>query len=270
MDPVLQRAADYVRRYQAALTSLVATEEYSQQVAARYPPDPRTARTRVLKSEVFFLYITGHDWMTIRDVRSVDGRDLPAQRSVPDYLTEYSPRELALQFKHSNSRFNLGQTFRNFNEPTLSLLVLDDRYRSRFTFERKSTEKKNGLTLTTFAFEEIAEPTLIHDSSGSSVFASGELLVESVTGRVMSATLKVEPDGVRMTLSTDYVYEEKLDMFVPARFREHYVNGVPPDNPRPIPGARHAQRQFRSFYEHVVCEATYSNFQRFEVTTRIK
>lgn len=269
-DPVLQRAADYVRRYQAALTSVIATEEYSQQVAARYPPDPRVPRTRLLKSEVFFLYIKGYDWMTIRDVRTVDGKDLPARRSVRDYLTEYAPRELALQFKQENSRFNLGRTFRNFNEPTLSLLVLDDRYRSRFTFERKDIAQKSGAALTTLAFEETAEPTLIRDSSGAYVFASGELVVESATGRVVSASLTVEPDGVRMTLLTEYVYDERLEMLVPSRFREHYVNGTPPHDSRPIPGARQAQRQFRSFYEDLVCEATYSNFQRFEVTTRIK
>ena len=269
-DPVLQRAADYVRQYQAALTSVVATEEYSQQVAERHPPDARLPRTRLLKSEVFFLYIEGYDWMTVRDVRTVDGTELPARRSVQDYLTEYAPRELALQFKQDNSRFNLGRTFRNFNEPTLALLVLDDRYRSRFMFERKDTRQTSGVAVTTFAFEETAEPTLIRDSSGGFVFASGELVVESATGRVVNTVLKVEPDGVRMTLSTDYVYDERLDMLVPSRFREHYVNGVRPADPRPVPGARQAQRQLRSFYEELVCEATYSNFQRFEVRTRFK
>ena len=269
-DPVLQRAADYVRQYQAALASVVATEEYSQQLAERYPPDPRVPRTRLLKSEVFFLYIEGYDWMTVRDVRTVDGTELPARRSVQDYLTEYAPRELALQFKQDNSRFNLGRTFRNFNEPTLALLVLDDRYRSRFMFERKDTRQTSGVAVTTFAFEETAEPTLIRDSSGGFVFASGELVVEAATGRVMNTVLNVEPDGVRMTLSTDYVSDERLDMLVPSRFREHYVNGVPPADPRPVPGARQAQRQLRSVYEELVCEATYSNFQRFEVRTRFK
>ena len=269
-DAVLERAANYVRAYQAALTSVVATEVYSQQVAGRYPPATPLPTTRLLKSEVFFLYLPGYDWMTIREVQSVDGTNLPRGRRVLDALANKTPREAALQFKRENSRFNIGRTFRNFNEPTLSLLVLDDRHRPRFRFERRGNTEESGRAVTTFAFHETAEPTLIRDSSGDYVFASGELVLERDTGRVLRTLLKVEPDGVRMTLSTEYEESERLEMLVPSRFRERYLNGTPPRDPRPIPGARQAQRQFRSFYEELVCEATYRDFRRFEVTTRIK
>lgn len=86
----------------------------------------------------------------------------------------------------------------------------------------------------------------------------------------MQAVLRVAPDGVEMTLSTDYVPSTHLGMLVPSRFREHYVNGTPPHDARPVPGARQAQRQFGSFYEEIVCEATYRDFRRFEVKARIR
>ncbi len=267
---MLERAATYVREYQAALASVVATEDYSQQVVARYPPDPRVPRARRLESEIFFLYVPGFDWMTIRDVRSVDGVKAPRGQDVLGALRRSDTRDVATQFKRDNSRFNIGRTFRNFNEPTLSLLVLDDRYRDRFSFERTNTRREGTSTTATFAFREEAAPTLIRDSSGGNVFASGELVVDAESGRVMQAVLRVAPDGVEMTLSTDYVPSTHLGMLVPSRFREHYVNGTPPHDARPVPGARQAQRQFGSFYEEIVCEATYRDFRRFEVKARIR
>lgn len=269
-DPVLERAAEYVRRYQKALTSVIAVEEYSQQVEARYPPDPRLPRSRTLESDVFFLYVPGYDWMTIRDVLEVDGEEVAQPGRVAARLTRENARALAVQFKRENSRFNIGRAFRNFNEPTLALLVLDDRYRRRFSFERVRAETRKGRTVATFEFEETAEPTLVRELSGGNAFASGDLTVDVDSGRVLRTSLYVAPDGVEMTLTTEYDRDPRLGMYVPVRFGEHYVTGLPPQELRPLPGARQAQRRFRSFYEKIVCEATYRDYRRFEVKTRIR
>ena len=56
-----------------------------------------------------------------------------------------------------------------------------------------------------------------------------------------------------MNLVTTYGPEERLGIWVPATFDEHYVE--------------HAANGRR---EDIACHAVYSNFHRFEVTTRIK
>ena len=107
--------------------------------------------------------------------------------------------------------------------------------------------------LVTLDFAEKSAPTLIQDLAGRPAFSRGELVVEAVTGRVRQATFTVRIETVLMNLVTTYGPEERLGIWVPATFDEHYVE--------------HAANGRR---EDIACHAVYSNFHRFEVTTRIK
>lgn len=260
VDVLVNRAAAYVRQYQEELTSVVADETYSQHVTAQVPRDGLRPLRTSLTSEIFFMFTAG-DWMAIRDVRAVDRKPLEDRPDLREALRNLPTFEVAGKFKTYNSRFNVGRVTRNFNEPTLSLLPLDDRHRARFTFERARVRETDDKRLVTLAFKEHSGPTLIRNLDGGNVFASGEITIEPATGRVSKAMLAVTIDSVTATLSTTYAYDQRLGISVPMRFGEHYVDGVKPTG---------RARSRRARYEDIVCEARYSNFQRFEVVSRIR
>ena len=56
-----------------------------------------------------------------------------------------------------------------------------------------------------------------------------------------------------------YAPDERLGIWVPTRFRERYQHGTPAGSP-----------DSASDYEDILCEATYSNYRRFETRVRIK
>jgi hypothetical protein len=191
--------------------------------------------------------------MAIRDVLAVDGRPVAERPDLPEALRTLPPREVAATFKTYNSRFNLGRTFRNFNEPTLGLLVLDEEHRRRFSFDRTRVELVDGETLVTLSFRERESPTLIRDRERGRVFSRGQLLVEAGSGRVRRTTLTAKLPGVQVMLTTTYAADARLGIWVPATFRESYEYSI-----------RRDER------EVIECEAAYTNYRRFETSVRIK
>ena len=261
---VVERAAFYVKAYQEQLTSVLADERYTQQLVQQVPFDHKMPRTRTLTSELFFMFAPAGDaWMAIRDVVEVDGRVVDARPDLREALRLLPAREVARKFKDYNSRFNLGRTYRNFNEPTLSLLVLDAEHRGRFSFDRRKVEGRGDAALVTLAFTEKERPTLIRDLNHGSVFSKGELTVEAQTGRIRRAVLTATIGPVKLLLTTTYAHDGRLGMWVPASFREQYEYGV---------AANDAKERLTSGqeYEHILCEAIYTNYRRFETSVRIK
>lgn len=273
-DPLVGAAAAYVRDYQQQLTAVVADETYSQHVRAQVPRDRGMPSTRVLQSEIFFMFTPGYDWMAIRDVAEMDRRPVGDRRDIRKALMTLPAPQVARTFKQYNSRFNLGRIVRNFNEPTLSLLPLDDRHRGRFTFERRGTRRAGGSTLTRIGYRETAGPTLVRNLRGENVFASGEYAVDEA-GRVLRAMMALQIGTVTMTLTTTYERDERLQMLVPVRFGEHYRDGTDAKAPRPLgpvaaPSVVRQAPQETAYFEEIVCEATYTNFRRFEVKAIIR
>jgi hypothetical protein len=251
---LVDRAAGYVAQYQQQLTRVVADERYAQDILEQRPPDPAMPRTRVLRSEVFFMFAPGRgDWMAIRDVMAVDGQALTDRPDVRQALRTLPARDVAAMLKAHNSRFNIGRTLRNFNEATLSLLVLDDEHRHRFAFDRRRVERAaDGSFVATLTFRERERPTLIRDVKHGQVFSRGELTVDVETGHVRRAVLTATIGPRRLELTTLYAPEPRLAIWVPERFREGY------------------EHRDRREYERIVCEATYTNYRRFETSVRIK
>ena len=245
------RATAYVAAYQQQLTSIVADEEYTQEILAQSPVDPAMPRTRRLRSEIFFMFEPADGvWMAIRDTILVDGVPVRDRPSVRLALESRAPAAVARQFARLNAQWNIGKVTRNFNEPTLALLAFDRRHQDRFSFKRRSVERTAEATLITLEFRERERPTLIRDLDLRPIYSRGEILLEP-DGRVRRTVFRVEADAVKVELTTDYAPNEKLGIWVPARFRERYER---------IRGGR----------ELVVCEALYTNYRRFDVTTRIK
>lgn len=257
-------AAAYVKDYQQQLTSVVADETYRQHVRAQVPRDKGMKPTRTTTSEVFFLYIPGSDWMAMRDVARMDDHPVSDRFDLMGALRSLPALQAARKVKEYNSRFNLGRVVRNFNEPTLSLLPLDERHRGRFAFDFRRMQRSGSETLAVLGFRETKAPTLIYGLDGSPVFSSGEFGIEPSTGRVRSARLALKIGTVAVTFLTTYVPDTRLGMLVPRQFREHYEDGR-----SDATGARRLD-QASNNYEEILCEANYRNFRKFEVKAVIR
>jgi hypothetical protein len=246
LEAVLARAAEYVKDYRDKLTYVMATERSKQTLVGGFAGPGGSEET--LASDVYFVFVPADKvWMAVRDVEIVDGKVIKNRDNVRDLLNS-GQVGAARALKDRNARYNLGTVLRNFNEPTLSLLVLDDAHRRRFTFTKLSA-RGNAVTI---AFVERAEPTLIIDTGGHPAFSNGELTIDAATGRVEHAKLNVRlSGGIDSSLTTTYRQDGKLQMWVPAKFEELYVLG----GRKP---------------EKITATSTYSDYSRFDVSVRIK
>lgn len=241
---IVAKAADYVREYREQLTYVMATEKYTQKLTggiSQYDMD------ETLASDVYFVYVPADKvWMAIRDVETVDGKVLKDRDNVRAILNS-GQVGAARALKAKNSRYNLGTIVRNFNEPTLSLLILDDDHRSKVTFVQQKSV--GGSVVVSFA--EHTAPTLIMNTDGKPAFSKGEFTIDAATGRIERAELRVRLGVVDATLTTTYRPDAKLAMWVPSRFDEQYVEP-----------ARRTER--------ITGRADYTDYSRFNVEVRIK
>jgi len=254
LDPIVEAAAAYVRQYQEQLTAIVADEVYKQEIKAQSPRDRAMPFKRTLQSEIFFMFTPGQDWMAIRDVIEMDRMPVGDRPDLKNALRTLPAPQVARQFKAYNSRFNLGRVARNFNEPTFGLLVLDDRHRGRFSFERVRAQREDGEQRTVIAFRERRSPTLIADLKGGDVYSTGELTIEPRSGRVTRSVMAMTIGTVSMTMTTTYGPDARLGIWVPLRFGEYYRDGS----------------KTGPYYEEILCEARYSTYRQFEVRARIR
>ena len=188
----------------------------------------------------------GDDWMAIRDIAKVDGKEIKDRLSVLDELKRLPIHEVVTAFKSHNSKFNIGRTFRNFNEPTLSLRIFGDDRRRRVVFAQRRVERTKDGPLVVVSFSEQEGPGLIHDLTYGTVLSKGEFTIEPTSGRIQRAFLTASAGPIRLELATDYVLDKRLDIWVPSRFRERYEHGKPPTN---------FESTFE--YEDISCEAKY-------------
>ncbi len=250
---VAAAAARYVAGYEQTLTFLLADEQYSQQVL---DPAGRTTASRDMTGEWFVTFAGGEDrsWISVHDIREVDGEPVPHHEDLRALLARGTVAGTAARLAARNAQFNIGSVERNFNEPTLALLMLDDRHRGQVKFSRKSVSTQAGAPgpLVTLAFKETDRPTLIRSVVGQPVYATGEMDIEAGTGRIHRTRLEMSTGSLRATLEARYELDPKLHLLVPSLFTERYEDG------------RSRERQV------IVCEARYTNYRRFEVSVRIK
>lgn len=251
---VVSRATAYVAEYQQKLTSVVADEEYTQEVTEQVPADPAMPRARRLRSEVFFAFeAVDRQWMAIRDTILVDGVPIRDRPSVRTAFETMAPAEVRRRFSQLNAYWNIGRLGRNFNEPTLGLLVFDREHVSRFRFDGRTVVREPEATLVTLEFRERDRPTLIRDERLGTAYSRGEI-VSDAAGVIRRTIFRLSLKDTKVELTTEYAHNEKLGMWVPSVFRERYERG----------------RQGSTEYERIACEARYSNYRRFDVLTRIR
>jgi hypothetical protein len=252
---VLDRATDYVRGFVADFSTVVAEEKYVQD--SHPAPDAGVigdlrgfsqASPRHLELRSDFLFVrtdSQADWLTFRDVFTVDGRAVRDRRARLAKLFEERASdavEQAARIAEESFRYTLGPRHRTIADPLLALTFLEPAFRTRFSFALGAIDVVRGADLWVVRFEERSRPTIIRDADRHDAPASGRLWIDGATGRVVQTELKFR-SGDRVM--TTFGYDERLQLDVPAEMRDIAWVGQ----------------------TSVTGVATYSNFRRFDVQT---
>jgi hypothetical protein len=166
-------------------------------------------------------------------------------------LRKASVVAVAKQLIARNARFNIGTVVRNFNEPLLPLLVFNPVYRDNFSFSRAASTTEPSSGIATLSFREHGPGTLVRDKNGRDVPARGDLDLDVSTGRIERTHFTLRDGPVTADIVTRYTDDARLGVWVPATFTERYVLD------------RRGQR------ETTTCETTFTNYRRFETTSRV-
>jgi hypothetical protein len=247
---VVEKAASHIKEYQEALQFVLADETTVQEVF-----NPRGARTakRITSGEFFLAYVAADGgWLAVRDIQNVDGKPVEARENLRELLNRGSFARIGRQVADSNARYNLGTISRNFNDPMLALVILDDKHRGRFRFSRRSVEQGPAGPIVTLEFTERDYPSLIRGSDGRHIFTKGELTIDASTGRLRRTIITMKDDATEASLTTVFAENEKLGLWLPSSMTERYENTS------------------RDRGELVVVESTYTNYRRFNVKYVIK
>jgi hypothetical protein len=246
---VVTAASTYVAGYQKDMAFVLADEVSAQQVAQA---SSSRVQKRDTRAEFFLTYLPNEGaWISVRDVREVDGEPIKDTDDVRSLIQRAPLWRLASVIAEKNSRFNIGNVRRTFNEPTLGLLVVSALHQRRFKFDRVSVS--NGTSpVVTLKFTERDRPTLIMGTVGEPVYTRGEVDVEAATGRIERTRMEMTLGSVHATLTTAYAPDAKLNLWVPAVMSERYEQTAG------------EQRQT------ITVETEYTNYRRFDTSVIIK
>ncbi len=247
---VLAAAASYLKAYQEALQFVLADEEAVQEVFDER--DRRRAR-RETSGDFFLAWAPAEDrWLSVRDITKVDGKPVAAGDDLRGLLNLGSMSSIGRAMSDRNARYNIGVVTRNFNEPMFALAILDPKNQPRFRFQREAVTTGEAATLVTLAFTERDRPTLVQAASGGPVFTSGELVLDAATGRLQRSVVIMKDGPTTAQLTTTFTENEKLKLWLPATMQERYTHSSP------------------RLKEVVVVESKYTNYRKFEATSRIR
>src|SRR5581483_4002020 len=192
VQPILRRAAGYVRDLREQLNGIVADESYEQSV--NNPFAAGSGARRSIRSEVLFMTLPDiPDLVFVRTVQTVDGRKVPDSTERLDRLFNdppANPSSYLMQLKQESARFNIGAVLRTTGDPAFALRFLDPKIVPRFAFTRAGTERIGAVDALKLAFAEQDYPTLIA-VNGVSVPASGVVWVNASDGTLLRTNVKV-------------------------------------------------------------------------------
>jgi hypothetical protein len=268
---MLRLAGIHVRQFEETFASVIGEENYEQLDELE-----QSTNRRSIHSDVLSIWIPdAHHWMWTRSVQSVDGKPVDSSRRLDDVVARGAPDlvQRLQAIRDEGARFNVGGTYRNFNDPTFALMFLDPDEQPRFKFQLAGTEKIESGDALKIRFSEQKKPTLVRDRSKDApadgivwlAASDGAVLRTRLTLRVSDVPPKdsghVSFDGVvrvraaittRAAIDVDYHHDSRVESWVPTRMREQYGQFV---------GNRRI--------DQVTCTATYSQFRRFRTSARI-
>jgi hypothetical protein len=254
-DPSVKALVAATQAYVADLESRLAygvfDEDYTQAVDA-----DSGALQRTMHGELFLTFLPAdQEWIAVHDVAVVDGAPVPDRESLQALLTRGPLQSVRHDVIQRNARYNIGTVTRNFNEPTLALLVLEPVRASTFDFSIDRTfDDGTGVKLATLRFREKSDSpaTFIRGPQGQATQSKGDFIVEARTGRIRQTHFTLDLSATSVTLTTYFLRDAGSGLWLPTLFRERY------------------ERLKDGPHEVIACEAKYSNFRRFEVIGRIK
>ena len=230
---VLSRAGDYVAHFERDLATIVAEEDYTQEVR-----DAGPAEHRELKSDLLLVRGAGtHRYVQLREVFELDGRTV---HNRDERLLKFAadPSSVSTgQIAAESARYNIGGIERTINVPVLPLTLLlpDNQWRFKFKVRmlagRQATEtdlpSSPHFTISTevwvIEYREVERRTLIRSlQGGKDVPAHGRFWVEPASGRVLMAELVAEDGSVHSKIAVSFQSEPILGLFVPIEMRETY------------------------------------------------
>lgn len=274
-EDLLARVGAYVDAWERELGSVVADEDYHQEVKrqqrlgaidrARRP----AVETRRLTSEFTLVRFDDGlaEWLGFRHVKRVN--DTPVDGGGPrldQVMNDASLtwRERWRRVRDLSAVFNLGAISRDFNVPTFALAALRTARHSRFSFSAPRPDRVEGTTLTLIEFNERTRPTLVAGSGGRDVPLRGKVWVDAADGRVRRTELTlrdrlyiptsdpgdgpVQDDLLTSRLTVVFGPDAQVGTWVPVEMREQYDS---------------------SNGEQTLGRATYSNYRRFRTGGRV-
>ena len=265
LDLLLSRATWYAIDFVDKLSNVVAEEHYTQDsnVLLAIVAIPQlgggggastagsrvSARHRELKAD-FLIVRSRESWQPFRDVFEVDRIPIrDREERLAKLFLGNTPgadgQARAKAISDESARYNLGAVQRTINNPLFALLFLQPDVRDHFRFMIGKPDRRMGDHVSVIEYVEDARPTLIAGRPGQDMPAFGRFWIESDTGRIVKAEVRVEQRGIKANLTTEFGVDERLGIDVPSEMREDYDLDS----------------------SHVAGKATYSRFRRFEVTS---
>lgn len=225
IEDLLDRATDYVVRFVETLSNVVAEERYVQQVPVAALNGGSIAR-REMRSDFLLVRATANErWAQFRDVREVDGRrlDARADRVVDLMGGTLDEIERGRRLAGESARYNIAIR-RTFNLPLLALGFLQPTEAPRFRYAIERADPLVGPDVWIVAFHEQARPTVVRDTDGRDVPASGRFWIAARTGRIWRTEWRVN-FSVTMTavITTEFEPDSEFAVLVPRRMRERYL-----------------------------------------------
>jgi hypothetical protein len=252
---VMRRVTAYVDAYGEKASIVVATERYTQTLAAN-GKQPEVRRTLVAEFAIV-RSAADRQWVGFRDVVAVDGAALPDREDrLRRVLT--SPDgglDEARRINDESARFNIGDIERNFNVPTAALFFFTSENLHRFKFTRRGACDSRACEIT---FRETRRPTLVRTPDGVSTPSRGTLLVDPADGTVERTQIHLTHfagpgDEASADVEVTYRFVDAVALWVPDVMTETYFAAT---------GFGRATR--------VTGRAEYSNYRRFQTSARIK
>jgi hypothetical protein len=257
LDQILERMGAYLRGYETQLSSIVADERFQQRVvytrAYKNGMPVTSDERRRLDSEIGFIRLPGGaEWLGFRDVRKINGRDLPTtKRRVSDALAATGDvMTQARAIAEASAEHNLGVP-RTTNVPTAALEIIHPRNYTAHQFERRGEDTIRKTKLAVIGFTEKRRPPLVSAYGGQELVSSGRIWIDPTAGTIWRVEWTYAPAiGSPSSLRVDFAMNDALGMMVPVEMREAFA----------VIGGLNARGDGVAFYD---------NFRRFGTSSRI-
>jgi len=217
---MLERAGEYISTYEREASGVVLEESYWQFTGAGDQVD-----SRLLQSDFVLVSVPGGKGLLgFRDAFKVDGasvRDRDARLEKLFLHPTASGLAQAEAVLWESARYNLGPTKRNYNLPTMPLLVVHPENQRRFSFTDRGSRTVAGRRARLLAFDEKDAPTLIRNTDADrDFFLDGVVSLEEATGAVLRTELRLRTRPGSSHMTVEYEWVESLSLWLPARMTE--------------------------------------------------